>query len=729
MRLEKGKLLSKYSVGIFAAVVFLTVALTVVLTGGTGPSDNHSLAGDANRGPSDGLIGASISPDQEVPVGGESQGSFQKLIEESIASERAARVKLWTREGAGIKFGDPEAGSSGRYPAILMGMFASDFPPSDSETQVSSGINPVSEPTTQLVDNLRRWIFVVIVVGFWGLLATVWGGWRIINRQQAVLARTSADLGNTSVELHEVQRRMGLILNAAGEGICVLDPRGDTTFVNPAALQMTGWEAGELIGKPWHDLLHHSKSDGTPCSPEKCPVYAPFRDRESHQVNHSEVFWRKDGTSFPIQGISTPIQERGEVTGAVVTFQDITERNQLENQLIHSQKMQSLGRLAGGVAHDFNNMMTTIIGYTQLGKRSLTSQDQVHGYLQQIQRAAEHANNLTYQLLAFARRQVIEPRILSLNDLILSSDKMLRRLIGEDIELVTLPTPHLGLVKVDPSQIEQVLINLAVNGRDAMPEVGGKLTIEMANVSLDREYARQHREVVPGEYVMISVSDNGAGMTEEVKAHAFEPFFTTKLDGGGTGLGLATCYGIVNQNGGHIEVDSTVGQGTTFRVYLPRVDDPVDFTPGHDEPVDLPRGTETVLLVEDEPSVRSLANFLLCEQGYTVFSAANGYEALHTAQEQEGKQIHLLLTDVVMPQMGGKELVDHLRAKRPDIKVLFTSGYTDNAFAHENGFGSGTEFMPKPFSPEMLALKVREVLDDETAEPPSWMVSPHKDRS
>ena len=584
------------------------------------------------------------------------------------------------------------------------------------QPQGDPAISQSTESTLQLVKDLRRWIFVIIIVGFWGLLAIFWGGWRIVNRQKVALDRTSADLGTANEELHEFQQRFGTILSAAGEGICVLDSHGRTTYVNPSALRMSGREGAELIGKHWHDILHHSKSDGTPCNRDRCPINAPLKDGAAHHLNN-EVFWKKDGTSFPIECISTPIQERGEVTGAVVAFQDTTERKQLENQLIHAQKIQSLGRLAGGVAHDFNNMMTTIIGYTQLGKRSIDTSDQVHGYLQQIERAAEHANNLTYQLLAFARRQVVEPRIISLNDLILSSDKLLRRLIGEDIELVTLASPNLGLIKVDPSQIEQVLINLAVNARDAMPN-GGKLTIETANANFDQHQIEQHSEGHPRECVVLAISDTGIGMNEEVKAHLFEPFFTTKKDGNGTGLGLATCYGIVTQNGGHISIYSALGMGTTFKIYLPRVDDPLDIRPSADEPDHLPTRTETVLLVEDEPSVRSLASFLLSQQGYQVLASANGEEALRMLKEQPEKDIHLILTDVVMPRMSGRELVSRLKVMRPGVKVLFTSGYTDDTIAHDNGLDSGIEFMPKPFSPEMLAFKVREVLDKNGAGSP-----------
>jgi len=386
------------------------------------------------------------------------------------------------------------------------------------------------------------------------------------------------------------------------------------------------------------------------------------------------------------------------------------ERKQLEAQFLQAQKMESVGRLAGGVAHDFNNLLTAMLGYATLALGAIPPDNPARLHVHQVQRAANRAASLTHQLLAFARRQIIEPRVTNLNHLILDMDKMLRRLIGEDIELLTLVARDLWAVKVDPSQIEQVLVNLAVNARDAMSE-GGRLTIETANVTLGSDYARSHAEVSPGEYVMLAVSDTGLGMTEEVKAHLFEPFFTTKEQGKGTGLGLATCYGLVKQSGGHIWVYSEVGKGTTFKIYLPRVEEAVSGLPQHEAAAPPRRGTETVLLVEDEPSVREVAAHVLRDQGYRVLEAANGDEAFRLAQEYANQEIHLLLADVVLPQMGGRELADRLKALRPDIKVLFISGYTDNAIVHHGALEAGVAFLQKPFSPTALARKVREVLD------------------
>jgi two-component system cell cycle sensor histidine kinase/response regulator CckA len=370
--------------------------------------------------------------------------------------------------------------------------------------------------------------------------------------------------------------------------------------------------------------------------------------------------------------------------------------------------LESVGRLAGGVAHDFNNLLTVITGYTEFVQQQLPSDAPQQKDLLQIQAAAERAANLTHQLLAFARQQVIEPKVIQLNHLILNLDKMLRRLIGEDIELTTLTAPTLEPVLADPGQIEQILVNLAVNARDAMPD-GGKLTIETAHVTLDEDYTRLHPEVLPGHYTLFSVSDTGMGIEESVQQHIFEPFFTTKKKGKGTGLGLATCYGIVKQAGGHIWLYSEPGHGTTFKIYLPCVKAAAEAAVPQPS-VERPRGSETILLVEDEPPVLKLAATVLRRQGYTVLEASNGQEALEMAGEYTG-EIHLLLTDVIMPQMGGKALVALLQANHPGMKILYASGYTDDTIVHHGILKAGVAFLQKPFTPSSLAHKVRMTLD------------------
>jgi PAS domain S-box-containing protein len=386
------------------------------------------------------------------------------------------------------------------------------------------------------------------------------------------------------------------------------------------------------------------------------------------------------------------------------------ERIRLEEQLRHSQKLDAVGRLAGGVAHDFNNLLTVINGCSALLLRRLGADDPLSRYPREIKQASERAASLTQQLLAFSRRQMLEPRVLNLNNSVSAMDSMLRRLIGEHIDLVTVLGGDLGLVKADPGQIEQVIMNLAVNARDAMPG-GGKLTIETANVELDQAYASRHMAVKPGAYVMLALSDTGHGMDEETQARLFEPFFTTKEKGKGTGLGLSTVYGIIKQSGGTIWVYSELDRGTTFKIYLPRVVDVLEALPLVPAPgSELARGSETILLVEDEESVRALAREALEEAGFQVLEARHGTEALVVSHQYQGA-IHLLVTDVVMPEMSGRVLADRLAPQRPALKVLYMSGYTDNAIVHQGVLDPGTAFLPKPFSPDTLVRKVREVLD------------------
>jgi signal transduction histidine kinase len=406
-----------------------------------------------------------------------------------------------------------------------------------------------------------------------------------------------------------------------------------------------------------------------------------------------------------------------QIAGAIANAQLFTEhirseeeKTALQEQFRQSQKMEAVGRLAGGIAHDFNNLLTVIKGYSQLSLLDLKETDILWGNIQEIQKATQRAADLTRQLLAFSRRQILDLKVLDLNTLLKDLNKMLRRIIGEDIELVFLLTEDLGRVKIDPGQFEQMVLNLAVNARDAMPS-GGKLTIETANAELDEEYARTHISVKSGPYVQLSISDTGVGMPQDIKEKVFDPFFTTKEKGKGTGLGLSTVYGIVKQSEGNIWVYSEPGHGTTFKIYLPRVEEELDSVIKQEETASLPKGTETVLLVEDDPLVRDLARRLLIQQGYTVLEASNGEEALRVAQEHDGEKIHLLLTDVVMPQMGGKELSEKLKPLRPDIGILYTSGYTDNAIVHHGTLEPGTYFLQKPFSPKTLSHKVREVLD------------------
>ena len=393
----------------------------------------------------------------------------------------------------------------------------------------------------------------------------------------------------------------------------------------------------------------------------------------------------------------------------LILARDITERKRLSAELLQAQKMEAVGTLAGGVAHDFNNMLTAITGYTDLAKAALGPDSPVGGYHDEVGKAADRAAGLTRQLLAFSRRQVVNPKVIDLNDIILDMDKMLRRLIREDIELVTLPSENLRLVQADPGHVEQVLMNLAVNASDAMPE-GGKLFIETANVDVDDELATHHADLAPGDYVCLTVRDTGEGMTEEVRSRVFEPFFTTKEVGKGTGLGLSTVYGIISQVRGAITVESEQGVGTTFRVLLPATIDEKEDLPLRDDGGFLPTGTETILLVEDEPLVRGVGAEVLRHQGYTVIEAANGVEALEAALNAD-QTIDMLVTDVVMPLMGGKELADRLRESQPEIKVLYSTGYTEDIALIREVAADEKSLLHKPFGPAELAERVRKSLD------------------
>ncbi len=406
--------------------------------------------------------------------------------------------------------------------------------------------------------------------------------------------------------------------------------------------------------------------------------------------------------------------ERRKPARMLGVVQDVTERKRLESQFLQAQKMEGIGRLAGGVAHDFNNLLTAILGYIEMANKKLGADNAAHEYFHSIRHAAERSAALTRQLLAFARRQITEPRLVDLNQLILQMEELLRRVIGEDIELRTVTRQGLGAVKLDPAQFEQVLMNLVINARDAMPD-GGILSIETSNVELDEHYARQHQAVLPGDYVMLAVSDTGIGMTEDVSSHLFEPFFTTKPPGKGTGLGLATCYGIIKQNGGHIWVYSEYGRGTTFKIFLPRIAGAAE-SEVQAEPSDIDvKGHETIMVVEDEPLVRAITVETLETLGYRVLQASNGEEALVVARNFDGP-IDVLVTDVVMPAMGGPALTQHMHRERPNLKVLYVSGYTDDAIVHHGVVEPGIQFLQKPFPLATLARRIRELLAQQRQE-------------
>jgi PAS domain S-box-containing protein len=414
------------------------------------------------------------------------------------------------------------------------------------------------------------------------------------------------------------------------------------------------------------------------------------------------------------------------VRRAMHEVEERAERRRLEAQFIGAQKMEVIGQLAGGVAHDFNNILAVIMGYTDLIAGALGQESPLTKYTEEITHATDRAAGLTRQLLVFSRKQTVQPVVLDVNEVVKDMDKMLRRLIDENIQMTIVPGRQIGRIQADSGYIGQVLMNLIVNARDAMPN-GGKLTIATDNVTLGEDSARAHTGAKPGDYVLLSVCDTGTGITDEVKEHLFEAFYTTKPLGKGTGLGLATCQTIVQQSGGHIGVYSEVGKGATFKIYFPRVEQPLEAVAKPIQGGPLPRGTETLLVVEDEPSVRHLARGVLETQGYNVLSASNGQDALHVAREHKGPPIRLVITDVVMPLMGGKVMAEWLTTTYPDLKILFTSGYTDDAISHHGVLEAGLEFMSKPYTPATLARKVREMLDSGNASLPSQEKSPGLD--
>jgi len=500
------------------------------------------------------------------------------------------------------------------------------------------------------------------------------------------------------------------LLESLEVGIVACDRNGILTLFNRATREFHGLPEEPLPPERWAEHLRLFRADGkTPLEKEAIPL---FRALQGEQVRNAELtIVPADGLSRTVVASGQPILDgHGRNLGAVIAMHDITERKQLEEQLRQSQKMEAVGRLAGGIAHDFNNLLNVITGYGELISERLPQGDPMGAKVDQIKKAAQRAASLTRQLLAFSRKQVIEPRVLDLNALLADLDKMLRRMIGEDIEMSTVEGQPLGRIKADPGQIEQIVMNLVVNARDAMPQ-GGKLTLGTANVDLDQAFARRNAGARAGAYVLLSVGDTGTGMDPETQSHIFEPFFTTKEMGKGTGLGLATVYGIVKQNNGYIEVESAPGRGACFRVYLPRVQDRAEALRARESTAP-PQGSETILVVEDEDLVRQVVREALRSFGYTVLETGDAEEGARICKSHAGP-IHLLMTDVIMPKMNGRALAKRLTLQRPDLKVLYMSGYTDSAIVQHGVLEPGVSFLQKPFALTALARKVRDVLDEE----------------
>jgi len=501
--------------------------------------------------------------------------------------------------------------------------------------------------------------------------------------------------------------------------ICLLDNCGYILRTNRMVEKWNLGDVKNIKGKKIHDLFHPNCTDPACYMKNFWPeVWERIAQGKPADFEVEDKIIKRY-LHFQVRPISPQKYAKDEEISsyAVAVVNDITESKRaekekaaLEDQLRQSQKMEAIGRLAGGIAHDFNNLLTPIVGYSQLAIRGLSSSDPMRNYLSEIEKAAERAATLIRQLLTFSRRQPLKSQVINLNNVLIDMDKMLRRIIGEHIDLITVPASDLRSVKVDPSQFEQVLVNLAINARDAMPN-GGKLILEMSNVSFDSNYIYRHADISPGNYVMVAVSDTGCGMQPDIRERIFEPFFTTKEKSGGTGLGLSTVHGIIKESKGYILVYSELNKGTTFKIYLPMIEAVAISPPPRDEIGYLPKGDETILLVEDEASVRNLTAHVLREQGYTVLEASNGSEAMNVVRDHAAEEIHLLFTDVVMPQMGGRELAERLKTMRPNTKILFTSGYPDSTIIYQGLLDPDVDFIAKPLSPSTLARKVREVLD------------------
>ena len=512
--------------------------------------------------------------------------------------------------------------------------------------------------------------------------------------------------------LRESEEKYRTLYDSSRDAIMIITP--DKVFLNgnPACVKMFGCRnEDEFISLSPAALSPEYQPDGDLSVEKSQKMISIVMEHGSHffEWKHKRV----DGEEFYSRVLLASMKLNGKKI-LQATVRDITEHKKLEAQLHMAQKMEAIGKLAGGVAHDFNNILTVIMGNAGLALMEVGKDNTLRQEIEEIRKAGERAASLTRQLLAFSRKQIIQPEILDINELLTDVEKMLGRLIGEDIELLTILEPALWQVKIDPGQIEQVIINLAINARDAMPK-GGKLTIETDNADLNENYFREHgiEGEKPGHYAVLAVSDTGSGMDKKTLEHIFEPFFTTKEVGKGTGLGLSTVYGIVRQNNGFIWVYSEPGQGTTFKVYLSEVKKDAGMEKKEQTPVDDPGGSETVLIVEDNDLLRNFAQKALRGYGYRVMDAENGEDALRVCKEHDG-QIDLMITDVIMPKMGGREAAKRLQPLYPQMKVIYMSGYTDNAIVHHGVLERGLNFLEKPFTPEGLARKAREVLDDES---------------
>lgn len=523
-----------------------------------------------------------------------------------------------------------------------------------------------------------------------------------MGRRFAELTRVNARL-RAEAGIH----RLAKIVYSSDDAIIGKDLDGVVTDWNRGAERLFGYSAEEVIGKHISAILPTDQQD----------KWHEVRDKVVRRVlvePFETVRMRKDGSKVDTLLTVSPILDEGRLIGISTISRDLTYQKRLEAELRQAVKMEAVGRLAGGVAHDFNNLLTVINGYSEILLARPDSDDSIREMLAEIHKAGKRAEKLTQQLLAYSRKQILQPKVLEINAHIADIKKMLHRMVGEDMEIVASLDPELGRIKADPTQLEQIVINLATNARDAMPQ-GGTMTIKTRNTDLDEKYAADHAGSRPGRFVMLEIADTGCGMDERTKQHIFEPFFTTKEVGKGTGLGMAMVYGIVKQSDGYIDVESEPGRGTTFRIYLPRIEEGAERDGTHEESASLPCGTETVLLVEDDMMVLAFTRTLLKRGGYRVLEASGGEAALEVSKRRP-TDIDLLVTDVVMPEMSGRIVAERLARSRPAMRVLFLSGYTDDAVLRHGVSVDEVDFLPKPFTPSALAYKVRQVLDRERSD-------------
>ncbi len=503
--------------------------------------------------------------------------------------------------------------------------------------------------------------------------------------------------------LRQSEKRFRALVEKSTDGISLVDATGKVLYSSHAVSPIFGYQLEERLGKNIFELMHPEDLQ------RALPLFKKLVEKQLSTVTVEVRYRHKDGSWRWIEALGTNLLEDPNVGAVVINYRDVTERRQLQEQLFQAQKMEAVGRLAGGVAHDFNNLLTAILGYSDIVMEKLEPSSPLHRYTQEIKKAGERAASLTRQLLAFSRLQVMSPQVLDLNTVISDLGKMLRRVIGEDIQLTIAPEAKRGRVRADPAQIEQVVLNLAFNARDAMPQ-GGKLTLKVSDENLKEGFVVEGVKVTPGPYVSLEVTDTGCGMDQETRVRAFEPFFTTKEKGKGTGLGLSTVYGIVKQSGGYIWLTSEPGHGATFKIYLPGVEEAVTPVQLAQAPVRRHQGTETILIVEDEDAVRTLVCRLLKSQGYQVLEATRGDEALALCHRHK-LPIHLALMDIIMPQSNGQELSRRIRALHPETRILFMTGYAGNKMGNIDVLEKGAQFILKPFTADALSQKIRSALD------------------